>query len=446
MVAMVRQDSIPTSPADQRGTDEQKLVDLTERLKRQENRGRTAVQIHLSRLQNHNRRDHHIRVAIAAFDDLIRDFNGTVFRLINHDIVFVCNGARIEDIDSVVLRLRYLFSEDPLTRLADEQCGGGFCTWFLLATDLKRFGQMAKRAFELGEAHRQESQRIRRSTVTELRPSRSFLTPTLLGKLERALASAELSSLVRNQPICAIRGEQPPERLLYELFVSIDGLQETLVPEVDLSADPWLFQRLSQSLDARMLTLVLNQHQNTDRAFSLNLNISTILSPEFQRFDQGIGLGARGRIMIEVQKVDIFCDMGAFVFARDYLRERGYKICLDGLTHLTLPYIDRERLGIDMVKMYWSSELISSLRPDQMSELRDQIAEAGNGRVILCRCDSENPVRIGHALGVSLFQGRFVDRLLAADRGLPPREPARATRPGIGRSRPRGTTGPGSEL
>ena len=29
--------------------------------------------------------------------------------------------------------------------------------------------------------------------------------------------------------------------------------------------------------------------------------------------------------MIELQKIDIFGDMGAFMFARDFMRERGYR-------------------------------------------------------------------------------------------------------------------------
>ena len=83
-----------------------------------------------------------------------------------------------------------------------------------------------------------------------------------------------------------------------------------------------LFQHLTQSLDRRMLPQVLRDYANAERPFSLNLNISTILSEDFQRFDQGIGLGVRGRLVIELQKVDIFRRHGRLA-VRPRLPARG---------------------------------------------------------------------------------------------------------------------------
>lgn len=393
---------------------ERALADFAERIGKRR-KGRIAVQIHLSRLQSHNRRDHHVRVALGTFDELVKQFEGELFHLMNHDIVFACKDARIDDIEQAVIRLRYLFGEDPLTRYGDDHTGGGFCTWFVMEQDYDRFLDMARRMRDLAEAHKRDSQRARRAAeVPQI--DKTPLTPALLARVEERLMQADLSAMLRNQPICAMTRDHRPEPVLTELYVSIDDLEAALAPEVALRSDPWLFRRLTLTLDRRVLNEVVHRSDTSQRALSLNLNIATLLSAEFQRFDQALGFGVRDRLVIELQKVDIFEDMGAYIFAREYMRERGYKVCLDGLTHLTLPYIDRERLGLDLLKVYWSADLVSGMRPDMLTDLERHVRACGRARVIFCRCDNEDAIRLGHDLGVSLFQGRYVDRLLADTR------------------------------
>src|SRR3546814_18009207 len=96
------------------------LLDFAERLDRHR-AGRIAVHIHLSRLQSHNRREHHIRVAVSTFEDLVKQFQGHIFELANQDIVFLCKGVQVEELDRAILKLRYLFSEDPLSRFVDRK-------------------------------------------------------------------------------------------------------------------------------------------------------------------------------------------------------------------------------------------------------------------------------------------------------------------------------------
>ncbi len=389
------------------------LYDYAVRLARHRE-GRIAVHIHLSRLQSYNRRDHHIRVAINTFETLVKQFEGQLFVLQNNDLVFVCRGAAVEDVDEAVLRLRYLFSEDPLTRFTEDQGDPTFCTWYIMEHDHARFLAMARRFHEMSEAQRLERHRVRQQASR----NRSPLTPELLAKLEGALASADLTSLVRNQSVCAVTTADIPRPIFEEIYVSIEDLEKALIPNVSASADPWLFQRLTTVLDRRMLSQILRDDNRTSRAFSLNLNVATILSNDFQKFDQGVGFGVRGRLVIEVQKVDIFHDMGAYFFARDYAQERGYKICLDGITHLTLPFIDRERLGIDLIKMYWGPELTGAARPELLDDLAARIQDIGQSRMILCRCDGEEAISIGQRLGIALFQGRFVDHLVSRQQSI----------------------------
>lgn len=92
---------------------EYRLLDTVDRLNRHRD-GRRAVHIHLSRLKSANRRDHHLRIAANSFENLVRAFEGQLYRLSNHDIVFIFRDADPAVVDQAVVRLRYLFNDDPL--------------------------------------------------------------------------------------------------------------------------------------------------------------------------------------------------------------------------------------------------------------------------------------------------------------------------------------------
>ena len=106
---------------------------------------RQAVHIHLSRLREHNRRSHHLRIAEMTFSSLVQRFEGQIFTLANADLVFLCKSGHRDGIDEVVDKLRHLFSEDPLTRAEDTEETGGFCDWYDLAKDFDAFQGAAQK-------------------------------------------------------------------------------------------------------------------------------------------------------------------------------------------------------------------------------------------------------------------------------------------------------------
>jgi hypothetical protein len=122
-----------------------------------------------------------------------------------------------------------------------------------------------------------------------------------------------------------------------------------------------------------------------------------------------------GNMVIEVQKHDIFADMGAYVFAQEYLHERTHRLCLDGITHLTLPFIDRDKLKLDLVKLCWSPELIEK-RDRILPSLSKDIARIGEQRFIMIHCDTPDALEIGREMGISMFQGRYVSHMLQRSR------------------------------
>jgi hypothetical protein len=227
----------------------------------------------------------------------------------------------------------------------------------------------------------------------------------------------DLASLSRCQSICAVLPKGGPQPLFSEIHIAIRDLANALLPGVDLTADTWLFQRLAESLDRRLLKCLVTREVSAPQgAISLNLRLATLLSPEFLKFDHEFRDGAVGPVIIELQLIDIFAELGAYLFIREFVRDRGYLICIDGLHHLHLPLIDRKRLGADMVKVIWSPDLLDFTNEERRAELRGAIKRAGVDRVILCRCDSTEAIRWGQSFGIRLFQGHYIDSRLRAAR------------------------------
>jgi hypothetical protein len=78
-----------------------------------------VAHLHLSGLRPRNRRDYQLRIAAREFDSLVRKFKSELFQISNGDIFFIWHRGTHADVDPVVLRLRYLFSDDPLANAND---------------------------------------------------------------------------------------------------------------------------------------------------------------------------------------------------------------------------------------------------------------------------------------------------------------------------------------
>src|SRR6185369_5304040 len=205
-------------------TPEYALYDFAERVEKRRE-GRVVAHIHLSKLQAHNRREHHIRIAQTTFESLVKYFDGHIFTLSNSDIVFVANSVPVEKIDDAVMRLRYLFSEDPLAQFGEAEGGDvGFCTWYFLERDYGKFMSMARHFYERSVIMMTEK-RLREKATPEAAPQKKLLTPAQLGRLEEALNGTSLANVVRNQPVCAYGAGIPPKTIFQELYVSIGDLE-----------------------------------------------------------------------------------------------------------------------------------------------------------------------------------------------------------------------------
>ena len=204
----------------------------------------------------------------------------------------------------------------------------------------------------------------------------------------------------------------PGNIIFREHYISMAELKKRIAPDVNLFASPWLFQYLTETLDKRMLAVLGNRDFSTlPFSLSINLNVSTVLSREFQKFHQAVGKNT-SKVVVEMQVLDIFADMNTFGYARDSLQERGYRVVVDGLNPLALQFFDPGLLKSDFVKINWDSEYEGDVDLVRMTEMREVIASTGKDSVILARVDTEQAIKWGLALGISRFQGFYVDDLM----------------------------------
>ena len=54
----------------------------------------------------------------------------------------------------------------------------------------------------------------------------------------------------------------------------------------------------------------------------------------------------------------------------------------------------------------------------RLAELKEHVDRCGRARLIVARCDSDEAVRFGQSLGSTVYQGRYIDRLLKSSGGV----------------------------
>jgi EAL domain-containing protein (putative c-di-GMP-specific phosphodiesterase class I) len=371
-----------------------------------------AVHLRFSELLEHHRNDYQTKIAINVISDYVKDGEGSIFTLKDRDIVLLCKGITKSVLDKMIFRLRYLYTDDPLAYDTEGAENPNFCDVFDLSMGDEALVDIARRK---KTAASNTNPAVPVKTVAkpgeeDIRP----LTPARLSSIETDILAADLSRVMRRQPICALVPGKPVRRVFDEFYINIPHLRKLIMSNVDLTANRNLFAYLTQILDGKMLDMLRKQPAAYfDTPISLNLNISSLLSDKFSAFDAAMKPQLRVSVVLEIQASDVFADMQGFIYAKDLVQKKGYRVCLDGLTELSFTQIDRTALGFDLAKLQWNSSNKTDIpKAERERALRAAIERCGASRLILCRCDTREAVEYGQSMGISLFQGRYLDNLI----------------------------------
>ncbi|WP_028878126.1 EAL domain-containing protein [Terasakiella pusilla] len=368
--------------------------------------GQCAVHVHLSRLQKANRRPDYIRIAERAFDPISVNHGAELFILGNFDIVLTCPSTKVGEIDKALDTVRMLFKADPLIGQRDIAGEEMLSSWFDLEEDFSFFKEAVVTAALSGMA-------LKMKTGTSVMEDEK-LTPKNLDQLARSFKQLDARPLMRHQSAVQVGTNGQGQLLFREYFVSINDLRKAVAPDIDLLADRWLFQYLTMILDQRVLLMLRSQSMDDlPKVISLNLNLQTIHTKDFQMFDQFVGDQAH-RVILEFQPLDVFSDIFVYEEIRDLLHARGYQVLIDAIQPLVLDYYDPSRLQADFYKIAWGDRLGASATQSGQAEMRELIQSIGSQKIIISHVDGEEAVRFGLQLGVQRFQGFFVDKLVEA--------------------------------
>ena len=397
--------------------------------------GWAVVYFAFEQLLEEYRNEYQIKIAINMIADLVRNHEATAFVCGDSAIFLLCKKSETLHVNKIIFQLRYLFMDDPLAYDVNGEENPRFCTYYDLNESFDKLATLArsrmlnegrggaapklvaknppKVATAPADANASSSiEQVRRQFAMQDRPAAKTLNAVSLANVERDLRNADISQSVRRQPICAAINDMMVRRVFDEFYINIPHLRQVLRVDSDLLANRWLFRYITELLDERVLHLI--QHNPTrylDLPLSLNLNVRTLLSDAFAQFDAFIKPSVKVSIVLEIQIADVFDDMRAFQLARQSMQRLGYRICLDGVSDLSFTQIDREKLGFDLVKLQWNADMPSDLQNEHNKAIAESVRRCGPNRVILCRCDSRKAVDYGQALGISLFQGRYLDKL-----------------------------------
>jgi len=213
---------------------------------------------------------------------------------------------------------------------------------------------------------------------------------------------------IRHQKIALINPDQPPTDVLHEYYVGMDALKKHVFTRVDLRGAGNVFNQLTLALDR----LILDGFEdlNPSRAkCSINLNVETVFTPSFEKFLGDSDDQTFSNIIFEFRQDNILQNYDEFSVASELIRSKNGTIAIDAIFPETVGIVNLNRLGASIAKVFWRNGA-EAILPKFKKDIVE--VQAGGTMVVLARVDDENAIQIGHDLGVAMFQGFYIDRLL----------------------------------
>ena len=344
---------------------------------------REVLWFNLSLLPSALAEPHHLRLAGDALAPLDAADRVRKFVLPNDDQVVVWRGAAADLVTHCEELVRHLFADEP-SLLPEPR------------TLLQRFQLPADAARMRGKIAASHT-----GADADIEPEPTMgakLTPARLALLEADLATANLARFARRRDVCVRQDDGSFNPGWESRVLSIRELAETLAPDHDLRADPWLFRRLGRSLDRRMLALLAAPEElRSAGPFGINLRVGSMLAADFLQFDEALPGRLRGHVVIGLDAADVMADPAAFGFARDFARARSYRLMLRGVSAAGFALLPRARLGVDLVQIRWSPAWGES------------DVDLGNpADIVVSGTDGFAALDWGRLRGIRHFQGKIV--------------------------------------
>ncbi len=381
--------------------DDGKLLALLQSAKK-ELQGLRLVHLHLSLLENTEFTDTTLIIRVLKE---ISDNSAylQIFNISNGDIIMLYKGLKFSSVEEVCKKIEQLLL--ARTRMVGPNPYKEPSLYSILELSLN-FVHVIRFLESLGKEEPGPG-----AVSPDAKPA---ITLDELAKIDKALTMFDLSPFIFNQPVVNIRDDSDQNKEYFELYISIKGLQDRLSPDFDLSANRWLFNYFTASLDQSLLRS-LNHGLDFigNESIGINLNLTTALSTAFVKFDERLPAAFRGKVVLEIGKGDLIENLSLYRDLLDFAIKREYRICIDGLNEFWVTQLDFDSLRCDYAKVFWSGDLLN-LDADLERAFLDKIALSNQGRCkfILARCGTVTGLLYAQKHGIDLVQGRGIDSIL----------------------------------
>jgi hypothetical protein len=300
---------------------------------------RRALLLHADRLPSDLAHTHHRRLARDALASLSHAERAQHFELSRGRLAIVWRSRGGQELDQAMAALDHLLADLPAAQTVPR-------------------GQLVS-VYDLPEQAEWLVDELDETPIPvpgAAQPARP-LDPAFLARLETSLAKADLSPFMRSRKVWRLAGETSSVAW-EERYVAAKELAAGLCPDRRIKADAWLFHRLTRSFDQRLLTLLCDPRDvRASQPFALHMHVASILSPSFLRFDAALPSSLRGAVILGLTASDILSDPGAYWFAAQFARSRGYRLLLRRATPALLSLLDVGAATLDYVQVKLSPEI-----------------------------------------------------------------------------------------
>jgi hypothetical protein len=217
---------------------------------------------------------------------------------------------------------------------------------------------------------------------------------------------------VQQQAMADIKPGQPPKELMREYFIRMDALKKHVFPNVEMRGSGNVFNQLTITLD-RVLVGAFDQVNPGRGACSINLNVESVFTKAFETFLGEEGTKSLNNMVFEFRQDNILQQFDEFQLAADLIKSRGGLIAVDAIFPETVGLVNLNKMDATFAKIFWRPGA-EDILPAQREEIMRMQSE---GLIfMLARLDDEAGIQVGQDLGITVFQGFYIDDLLNAEK------------------------------
>jgi hypothetical protein len=228
-------------------------------------------------------------------------------------------------------------------------------------------------------------------------------------EISKQLGAQEFAKVfIHHQKIAIILPEQAPMEFMNEYFVAMGALKEHVFPKVELRGAGNLFNQLTVVLDGLLLN-AFGELNTGNAKCSINMNVESVFSKDFERWLGASDDATFSNVVFEFRQSNILQSFEEFQLACDLIRSKNGTIAIDAIFPETIGIVSLGRLQANIAKIFWRAGA-EEILPKYKKEI-DDIQKSGTV-LVLARLDDEVGVKVGQDLGISMFQGFYIDELL----------------------------------